>query len=249
MISRPSRERRTQTACNMTKQCLTLTDIMILSPTFVCYRLQSTYTGAQNPRPASSSSSQRPFWDRDTGASGATNGYASRPSLRFEAESAYHEQYPRHDLSEAHQVPRRRVADDYVATHYNIVGGQGAKFDGTTMNKMQFQKWEAPRPTQAGPRQDPFEVSSANAVLNPRQSLPFEGKTSHQTEFPRYETYRPSEPNGRNPFASQLKVQGGAPVQGQYETETSRQFTRKTQPTCPAAAWETPVGQRTPHNW
>lgn len=137
---------------------------------------QSTYRGAQNPRPATSSGG-RPFFDR-----GCDEGLAQRAPLPFEATTRYHDEYRAHDLRAA--AAARTVPPDRHLQQQVSVLPRGARFDANTTSRAQFRPYEieppAPAPVPARPLPPP---------------LKFEGQSQTQADYGRKQR-DPSQPLG-----------------------------------------------------
>ena len=120
----------------------------------------ASYRGQQNPPPA-----QRPFFDR-----GEDSPSRSRPSLPFDAKTAYSEQYQKPDPAEAFNA-RAIPKDSHNQSAYSV-HPPGAPFDATTTNRREFRPYEI-EPPRGTPVQPP----------QPRPSLPFEGVSQTHADF------------------------------------------------------------------
>lgn len=84
--------------------------------------------------------------------------------------------------------------------------------------------------------------------------MPFTGESQTQADYRAHPSARPAQRVQGDVFASHFRTatalhSDDPRPRGSYVTETRGQFTPKRNEPCPALAWSTPEGSRTPINY
>lgn len=165
-----------------------------------------------------------------------------RPHLKFEGESQTHADFQRKSRDPSQPLGHRMPdSQQYVPNHL--------RFEGQSVTADTYRGQQLP----------PSRPQTAYAPP-PRQSLPFTGESQSHADYrkpPRqdYAQQRTGVDVTRSHFANPAELYGGSGP-GTYNTEAMDQYTGKSVPPCPAAAWaslgNTPAstpGTRTPRTY